>query len=48
MCHPLEGGVGVAEGVEGGSPGEEVEVVVGEGWMVVELRFEEVNQGVWG
>ncbi|KAJ1381174.1 hypothetical protein SESBI_45389 [Sesbania bispinosa] len=46
--HPFEGGVVVAKGVEGRSPGEDVEVVVGEGRVVVELRFEEVDQCVRG
>jgi len=46
--HPVEGGVGVAEGVErGGGPGEEVEVELGEGGVVVELRFQEVKESVW-
>lgn len=42
--HPLEGGVVVAEGVDGGGPGEDVEVVVGEVWVVVELGFQEVEE----
>ena len=48
LCHPEEGGVGVAEGVDGGGPLEDVEVVVGEGGVVVELGLEEVEEGVGG
>lgn len=44
----MESEVGVAEGVDGGGPGEDVEVVVGEGRVVVEVGFEEVEEGVWG
>lgn len=34
----------MAEGVDGGGPGEDVEVVVGEVWVVVELGFQEVEE----
>lgn len=42
-CHPFVGGVVVREGVEGGSPREEMEVEVGERRVVVEFGFEEVG-----
>ena len=42
--HPLESGVVVAKGVDGGGPVEDVEVEVGEGRVVVELGFEEVEE----
>ena len=42
--HPLESGVVVAKGVDGGGPVEDVEVEVGEGRVVVELGFEVVEE----
>lgn len=42
--HEEESGVVVTEGVQCGGPGEDVEVVVGVLRVVVELRFEEVDE----
>lgn len=46
--HPLEGGVVVAEGVEGGGVAEDMEVEVGEFGVVVEVGFEEGEEVVGG
>lgn len=46
--HPLEGAVVVAEGVDGGGPGEDVEVEVGKGRVVVELGFKEAEEALGG
>jgi hypothetical protein len=42
--HPFEYGVVMAEGVNGGGPVEDVEVVVGERRAMVELGLEEVEE----
>lgn len=46
--HPEEGVVVVAEGVEGGGPGEDGEVVVGEERVVAEVGAEELGEGFGG
>lgn len=46
--HPEEGFVVVAEGVEGGGPGEDGEVVVGEERVVAEVGAEELGEGLGG
>lgn len=38
----------VVERVNGGSPRENLKVIVGENWMMVELYLEEVKEGFWG
>lgn len=45
--HPKESGVIMMEGVDGGCPCENVEVIVGKKRVVVELRLEEVEQSLW-
>lgn len=42
--HPFECGMVVAKGVDGGGPVEDMEVKVGEGGVVVELGFEEMEE----
>ena len=38
----------MVERVNGGSPRENLEVIVGENRVMVELNFEEVKEGFWG
>ena len=38
----------MVERVNGGSPRENLEVIVGENGVMVEFRFEEVKEAFWG